>query len=222
MDGNSQNDGLESNSIIPSRNRKEVKNSTTSVVIHNRDNQNINHSNFQYHPNAKHQHQLQHNGGGSTKSKISHDIRSHKNSSSSYSKNSTNSHRSTTQHYHVHQTNVFGNKMKNNIGHKVSQTKRIQLSTAAKRCKSIEKSTHAGDNNSKAINHDNICKADDYVDNNNEDDNSLPLVNALSRQIKDDLSANNSTQTQSTESPTLVRVKMWHTDSCVILPHHMA
>ena len=201
---------------MPSRNRKEVKNST-SIVKDNRNNQNINHSNFQYHPNAKHQH---YNGsGGSTK--ISHDIRSHKNSSSSFSKNSTNSHRSTTQqHYHTHQKTVFGNKMKNNIGHKVSQTKRIQLSTAAKRCKSIEKS-NAGDNNSKAINLDNICKADDYVDNN-EDDNSLPLLNALSRQIKDDLSANNSTQTQSTESPTLVRVKMWQTETCVILPHHMA
>ncbi|CAG9802732.1 unnamed protein product [Chironomus riparius] len=201
---------------MSSRNQKEVKNST-SVVKDNRDNQNINHSNFQNHPNAKHQH---YNGcGGSTK--ISHYIRSHKNSSSSFSKNSTNSHRSTAQqHYHTHQTTVFGNKMKNNIGHKMSQTKRIQLSTAAKRCKSIEKS-NAGDNNSKAINLDNICKADDYVDNN-EDDNSLPLVNALSRQIKDDLSANNSTQTQSTESPTLVRVKMWQTESCVILPHHMA
>jgi hypothetical protein len=24
------------------------------------------------------------------------------------------------------------------------------------------------------------------------------------------------------ESPTLVRVKVWQTESCVILPHHMA
>lgn len=206
-------DGYQSNALKPSGNQNEA---TTSVVIHN---QNTNHSNFQYHPNAK-QHQQQHNGGGSkTSQTISHDIRSHKNSSSSFSKNSTNSHRSASQqHFHAHQTTVIGNKMRNNTGHKVSQTKRIQLSTAAKRCKSMETS-NAVDNNSnshKVINHDDICKADDDCADNNEDDDN-------SRQMKDNLSGNNSTQTQSTASPTLVRVKMWQTESRVILPHqHMA
>lgn len=212
MDGDDNN--YVSNSIATGV--KESTHPTTSVVIHNRDNQKNtinNHSNH-HHLN---------NGEGS---------RSHKNSSSSFGKSSTASHRQQ-QHFHTaatHQTTVIASnsKMKNNIGHKVSQTKRIQLSTAAKRCKSMEKS-NAGDNNdnnSKVINHvDDICKADDdYVDNTNEDENhSSPVVNARSRPIKDDLSANNSTQTQSTESPTLVRVKMWQTESCVLLPHqHMA
>jgi hypothetical protein len=169
------------------------------LVIHNRDNQNTNHSNSQYHPNARQHRHKQHNGDGSMRG-----MHGHKNSSSTFNKNSFNSHRSTIQHYHTHQTNVFGSDIKNNnIGHKVSQTKRIQLSTAAKRCKSLEKSNH-GDNNSETVdNFDNICE---------------PLVNAVARQIKDDLSANNSTQTQSTASPTLVRAKVWETESCTVIP----
>lgn len=100
---------------------------------------------------------------------------------------------------------VFGNKTRNNIGHKASQTKRIQLSTAAKRCKSMNRSSAADNNNSKSINLDDICKADD------DDDNCVAPISTV------DNHSNSISTIQSTESPTLVKVKAWYTDT-VTLP----
>jgi hypothetical protein len=168
-----------------------------------------------------------HNGNESTKSKL-YDNQSHKNLSPSFGKNSKgngptteqqHSQQQQYQHNH-HPLTVFGNKTKNNVGHKASQTKRIQLSTAAKRCKSINRSNAFDNNNSKAINLDDICKADDVEDKEGEevDDEDDNCASANQRHINIDVDtiANNSIDTQSTESPTLVKVKTWYTESSVV------
>lgn len=212
FDGNSH--ALNSNTLMPLENRHDDR---VAAI----DNQN--HSNYPSH-HVHHKQQQQHtsNGGGSIKSssKISH---SHKSSFSknfthnSSSNNSRTNATTTTMHYHT--TTVLGNKMRNNSGHKVSQTKRIQLSTAAKRCKSMDRA-NAVDNNPKAINRDDdICVATDT------DDVAVVVVAgdcARTRQIIDDASVNNSSN-QSTQSPTLVRVKTWYTEaSIIVLPTHSA
>jgi hypothetical protein len=128
------------------------------------------------------------------------------------------------QQIHHHPLTVFGNKTKNNVGHKASQTKRIQLSTAAKRCKSINRSNAVDNNNSKAINLDDICKAEDVEDGekevDDEDDNCATIMNTPNQRhnVDVDTVANNSISTQSTGSPTLVKVKTWYTESTVSLP----
>lgn len=101
-----------------------------------------------------------------------------------------------------------GNNMRNNVGHKASQMRRIQLSTASKRCKSM-------DNNPKAItntHHDKAATSDD-----NDADKSCQI------NVGDDMTSANNSTTQSTESPTLVRVKTWYTESSygVLLPTAM-
>lgn len=167
-----------------------------------------------------------HNGNESTKSKL-YDNQSHKNLSPSFGENSkrngpTMEQQQQQQYHHNHPLTVFGNKTKNNVGHKASQTKRIQLSTAAKRCKSINRSNAVDNNNSKAINLDDICKADEVEDKreevDDEDDNCVAVVSTPNQRhnIDVDTVANNSTQ--SSKSPTLVKVKTWYTESTVSLP----
>lgn len=207
MDGKSPYNAINSNSLFPSSNHHnhEMKSYSAASIL-DKNNQTIDHSNS--HANN------QLNGSGSSKMKVSHDIRNtNKNhSSSSYCRNSTNSHRPHL-HYHRTTTNVFGvNKMRNNIGHKVSQTKRIQLSTAAKRCKSIDNKSNVVDNN-------NSNEADD------SDNCKTTFINALgNRQIIADNSSANNSSTRSTESPTLVRVKTWYTEQNVnvVLSQHLA
>jgi hypothetical protein len=127
------------------------------------------------------------------------------------------------QYQHLHHPHqalaVFGNKTKSNVGHKASQTKRIQLSTAAKRCKSINRSSAADNNNSKSINLDDICKADDGLNESNDVNDEVDGgdCEAQRHQVESEAAANNSISTQSTESPTLVKVKTWYTESSVPL-----
>ena len=164
-------------------------------------------------------------GNGSSKSKLC-DNQSHKNLSPSFGVNPKRNNGSTQQQYqHLHHPHhpvaVFGNKTKNNIGHKASQTKRIQLSTAAKRCKSINRSNAVDNNNSKAVNPDDICKAAGASERIKDDDNCVTVVNASNHRHNLDIEtiATTSLSTQSTESPTLVKVKTWYTaESTVALP----
>lgn len=174
---------------------------------------------------------VQHNGNGSTKSKL-YDNHAHKILSPSFGENSKQQNGPTTEqqqnphplHNPHHPVTVFANKTRNNVGHKASQTKRIQLSTAAKRCKSINRSNAVDNNNSKAINLDDICKADDVEGEggkgDNDDDNCAAIVNTPNQRhnVDVDTIANNSISTQSTESPTLVKVKTWYTEASVALP----
>lgn len=152
-------------------------------------------------------------GNGSTKSK-SYDNQSHKNLSSSFGANPRANgppHQQQQQFHHPNQpSTVFGNKTKNNVGHKASQTKRIQLSTAAKRCKSINRSQAVDNNNSKAINPDDICKADG-ADGQRADVDDDKCVSSRQRQ--------NSISNRS-ESPTLVTVKTWYTESVALPSPH--
>lgn len=163
------------------------------------------------------------NGNGSTHSK-STDNQSHKNLSPSLGQTSKRNGPTQQQYHHPHHhpLTVFGNKTKNNVGHKASQTKRIQLSTAAKRCKSINRSNAVDNNNSKTINLDDICKADDGGDEGAKDvdDNCVAVVNTPNQRHNTDIDtiANISISTQSTESPTLVKVKTWYTEASVALP----
>jgi ribosomal protein L44E len=157
------------------------------------------------------------------------DIQNHKNLSpssgpSQSSRNGpTTAHQQQQQYQHLHHPHqalaVFGNKTKSNVGHKASQTKRIQLSTAAKRCKSINQSSAVDNNNSKSINLDDICKADDGL-NENEDNDEVDGgdCEAQRHRVESETTANNSISTQSTESPTLVKVSTWYTESSVPLP----
>jgi len=124
---------------------------------------------------------------------------------------------------------VFGNKTKNNVGHKASQIKRIQLSTAAKRCKSI---TRAKSNAAATDDNDDVNGEgnDDDDDNNPEtihlddiaiEDDCAKIASQQQHEVDDTTNAivDASISTQSyTESPTLVRVKIWSTDSMVVLP----
>lgn len=169
-----------------------------------------------------------HNGNESTKSKL-YDNQSHKKLSPSFGENLNRNGPTTKQpsqqqqqQYHHHPLTVFGNKTKNNVGHKASQTKRIQLSTAAKRCKSINRSNAVDNNNSKAINLDDICKAEDVGDEgkevDDEDDNCAAVMNTPNQRHNVDETVANSISTQSTGSPTLVKVKTWYTESTVSLP----
>jgi hypothetical protein len=169
-----------------------------------------------------------HYGNGSTKSKF-FDSQDHKNLSPSIGLNNSKRNGPTTpqqqqQYQHLHHPHqalaVFGNKTKNNVGHKASQTKRIQLSTAAKRCKSINRSSAVDNNNSKSINLDDICKADDGPNENDDNDEVDDTeVDCEAQHLHVDTeAANNSISTQSTESPTLVKVKAWYTESSVPLP----
>lgn len=130
---------------------------------------------------------------------------------------SSNGTQQPLHHLHNQHLAVFGNKSKNNVGHKTSQTKRIQLSTAAKRCKSMNRTNAAenNNNNSKAINLDGICEAGDGADGERENDDS---DNFKTRNIDTENVANNGTSTHLTESPTLVKVKAWYTASTVALP----
>ncbi|KAG5685026.1 hypothetical protein PVAND_014229 [Polypedilum vanderplanki] len=154
-------------------------------------NQITNHSNslhFNFHPNNG-----SNNGCSITK------YNNNSSNSKHRSRNFTSSQHRTIHHYHTHhhqKTTVFGNKMRNNFGHKVSQTKRIQLSTAAKRCKSLERSSATDNNNQTEI----------------IEDESEELVE----------SACNESSNQSTDSPTLVKVKTWYTESSIVLPSHLA
>jgi hypothetical protein len=181
VDGNNQRATVNSNSSMPSR--KESNEHNTNQII--------SHSNA--HPNAN----LKHNSlnGRAVRTHKAHSL-----SSYSHRTHTTSSSTRTIMHYHMHTGNIFSNKMRNNYGHKASQTKRIQLSSASKRCKS---NVNYGDVNT--IHVDDICKADD---------------GATVRQINDEVSADNSTQ--STASPTLVKVKTWYTQSSIELPQHLA
>jgi hypothetical protein len=134
----------------------------------------------------------------------SHSIPYAKNSSTTDNAANKNSH---FAHHHANTTTTTsGNKMRNNVGHKASQMRRIQLSTAAKRCKSIE-------------NHHYHKTATAAMTTTDEDEieEENPQVNAVNEDIS---SANNShtTNQSATESPTLVRVKTWYTESHVQLP----
>lgn len=93
-----------------------------------------------------------------------------------------------------------GNKMRNNVGHKASQMRRIQLSTASKRCKST-------DNNPKAINNTHQEKAATTGTDDDDADRSCQI------NVGDDMTSANNSTSQSTASPTLVRVKTWYTES---------
>lgn len=98
-----------------------------------------------------------------------------------------------------------GNKMRNNVGHKASQMRRIQLSTASKRCKST-------DNNPKAINnthHDRAATTITTTTTADDDD----ADKSCQINVGDDMTSANNSTSQSTESPTLVRVKTWYTES---------
>lgn len=131
---------------------------------------------------------------------------------------STNGIQQPLHHLHHQHLAVFGNKSKNNVGHKTSQTKRIQLSTAAKRCKSMNRTNAAennNNNNSKAINLDGICEADDGAEGERENDDS---DNFETRNIDIESGASNGISTHLAESPTLVKVKAWYTASSVALP----
>lgn len=132
---------------------------------------------------------------------------------------STNGIQGPLHHLHHQHLAVFGNKSKNNVGHKTSQTKRIQLSTAAKRCKSMNRTNAAennnNNNNSKAINLDGICEAGDGADEERENDDS---DNFETRNIDIETGANNGISTHLAESPTLVKVKAWYTAPTVALP----
>lgn len=163
-------------------------------------------------------------GNGSTKSKLS-DNQSHKNLSPSFGANPRRNGSTQQQYQHLHHPHhpvaVFGNKTKNNIGHKASQTKRIQLSTAAKRCKSNSRSNTVDNNNSKAVNPDDICKAAGASERTRNDDDSVTIANTPNHRHNLDIEtiATTSLSTQSTESPTLVKVKTWYTaESTVALP----
>lgn len=169
----------------------------------------------------------QHNANGSTKSKLN-DGRSHKSLSPSLGTNSQRNGPPPPEYSRLpiqshHPLAVFGNKTRNNVGHKASQTKRIQLSTAAKRCKSIDRSNAVDNNNSKNVNLDDICKADDDVEGGrkgaDDGDNCVTAVNTPNQRHNFDIDTiANSVSTQSTESPTLVKVKTWYTEATVALP----
>lgn len=159
---------------------------------------------------------------GSSKSKMCENL------STSFGVNS-NPNGSTTQqqqqfsHLHHPTFDVIGNKTKNNVGHNSSQMKRIQLSSAAKRCKSTNRSNDINNNNSEVINLDDICKADDVADGvkaSVADDNCVTVINTPNQHLNIDIEANTnqSISTQSMESPTLVKVKTWYTESTVVLP----
>ena len=211
-------------------NRKKLTSSTQKEPEkneHHRQQQQKVHDPISSHPVKLNVHSMsKHNGNESTKSKL-YDNQSHKKLSPSFGENLNRNGPTTKQHsqqqqqqYHHHPLTVFGNKTKNNVGHKASQTKRIQLSTAAKRCKSINRSNAVDNNNSKAINLDDICKAEDVEEVDDETDNCAAVTNTPNKRhnIDVDTVANNSISTQSAESPTLVKVKTWYTDSTVSLP----
>lgn len=119
------------------------------------------------------------------------------------------------EHYNTSMTTssgtFVGNKMRNNVGHKASQMRRIQLSTASKRCKSI-------DNNPKVINnqthHETAATTTTTATKDDDADKSCQI------NVGDDMTSANNSTTQSTESPTLVRVKTWYTESSygVLIP----
>lgn len=161
-------------------------------------------------------------GNGSSRSKLC-DNQSHKNLSPSFGVNPKRNGSTQQQYQHLHHPHhpvaVFGNKTKNNIGHKASQTKRIQLSTAAKRCKSINRSKAVDNNNSKAVNPSDNCKAAGASERV-RDDKCVTVVNTPNHGNNLDIEtiATNSLSTQSTESPTLVKVKTWYTAESVALP----
>lgn len=157
-------------------------------------------------------------GNGSAKSSLPAS-QNHKDLSSSFGANSKRhgpppTQQQQYQHHLHHPLNAIGNKTKNNVGHKASQTKRIQLSTAAKRCKSMKGSVD--NNNSKTINLDDICKAG----GTKEDDDCVMAINTPNQRQNFDPEAiaSISTTTKSIESPTLVKVKTWYTESSVPLP----
>lgn len=157
-------------------------------------------------------------GNGSTKSKLC-DNQSHKNLSPSFGVNSKRSGPTQQQPYHHlhhprHPVAVFANKTRNNVGHKASQTKRIQLSTAAKRCKSINRSDALDNNNSKVVNPDDICEAA------NDDTCVVTLVNTPNHHHNPDAETIATTSSQcSSEPATLVKVKTWYTaETTVALP----
>lgn len=153
-------------------------------------------------------------GKGSTKSSLQ-DSQNDKDLSPSFDMNSKRyapTQQQQYQHLH-HPLNVFGNKSKNNVGHKASQTKRIQLSTAAKRCKSMKRSNAVDNKNSKTIN------LDDKAVRTKEDDNCVMVINTPNQRqnIDPEAIANCRITTKSLESPTLVTVKTWYTESSVQL-----
>lgn len=92
---------------------------------------------------------------------------------------------------------------------------RIQLSTAAKRCKSINRSNAVDNNNSKTINLDDICKADEAADGAEDVEHG---DNFASQNQRHNIDVEASISTQSTDSPTLVKVKTWFTESAVATP----
>lgn len=129
------------------------------------------------------------------------------NAKSLYDDVNTNSHQHQLTTTMATSSGTFaGNKMCNNVGHKASQMRRIQLSTASKRCKS------SSGNNPTAINntHHDTAAAIATTD----EDKSCQI------NVGDDVTSANNSTTQSTASPTLVRVKTWYTESScgVLLP----
>lgn len=160
---------------------------------------------------------------GSNKSKL-YGSQSRKNLSSSFGLNSKPKRPMQQQKFHhlhhpPHPLNVLGDNTKNNVGHKASQTKRIQMSTAAKRCKSMNRSKAVDNNNSKAINLNDICKADDVTDGQEEkydDVNYDAAVKMPSQCLNLDTGTLNSISNRSTESPTLVKIKTWYIEASVI------
>lgn len=117
-----------------------------------------------------------------------------------HAKTSTTSKMPTTSMTTTTRSNFVGNKMRNNVGHKASQMRRIQLSTAAKRCKSMD------NNNPKTIN----CS-----DPNNK---ALPTTTTTD---DDDTEGSHQTNASDAHSSTsqsigprkLVKVKTWYTQS---------
>lgn len=87
-----------------------------------------------------------------------------------------------------------GNKTRTNAGHKASQMRRIQLSTASKRCKPT-------DHQPKAIN------------NTHHERAAVDADKSCQINVGDDATSANNSTTQSTESPTLVRAKTWYTET---------
>lgn len=128
----------------------------------------------------------------------SHSIPNAKNLTDNANNKNAHAHAKTTS---TTSSNFVGNKIRNNVGHKASQMRRIQLSTAAKRCKSMD------NNPSKAINsHMDPHKAatttaDDDVEESRQ-------ANAV-----DDSMSANSCASQVIAPRKLVTVKTWYTQS---------
>lgn len=134
----------------------------------------------------------------------SHVINSHSPSHSiPNAKNLTDNANNKNAHPHAKTTsgNFVGNKIRNNVGHKASQMRRIQLSSASKRCKSMDNNTP------KAINsHTDPLKAATTTGDDN-------IVESRQTNAVDDSTSANSSTSQAIGPRKLVKVKTWYTQS---------